>query len=666
MAENRIQYSNRNYQEIKNSLTEITRRFYPNLFHSIGDASIGGWMIDINSDIYDALMYNIDRAYQETSVDTANSRASLMNMARTLGVRIPGPKSAIVEVELSCILPMNTSAVDGSGNDLAWGDESYAPYIKRGSLFSDGVNTFELMEDVDFRKQFDENGIPNRKIYPRKNSNGQIVGYRYKKLAVAAAGQSKIYKRFVSNTDLEPFMKITLQDNNILGVESIILKEGRLLNTNPSTSEFYVDKESYEDRDGRPTMRFFEVDNLVDQYRFGYDEVLSQSSDGNSDYYNPVWTPIDYFQVGDTEPEPIRLAVHGKWKRLKNKFITEYTDNGMMDITFGSGLRNMYGCIPDNASDYTKYRMSRMSANDYMGALPEPNTTMFILYRVGGGDMTNIGANTLTNIISLACTIDGNCNDPEDNKKRQSVRNSIEVTNPTQSYGGKDAPTNDEIRYMMKFISGEQNRCVTLSDYYGRIMQMPAKYGTPFRCGCMEENNKVVIYTLGLDYQGKLTSLLSEQVAENMKEYLSNYKMINDFVEIRSGRIINVAFEIDAYIDKTYDKSEVSKRIIELVRDYMDIRKWQMGQDIFIGDLEKEISKLDGVVNLIELRCYNKTTDGYSKTKITQQLVQQYDGTYLDGQIDLKESDKTLFSDSGTMFEIKYDNDIRVNVKIRD
>jgi hypothetical protein len=194
---------------------------------------------------------------------------------------------------------------------------------------------------------------------------------------------------------------------------------------------------------------------------------------------------------------------------------------------------------------------------------------------------------------------------------------------------------------------------------------MPAKYGTPFRCGCMEENNKVVIYTLGLDYQGKLTSLLSEQVAENMKEYLSNYKMINDYVEIRSGRIINVAFEIDVYIDKTYDKSEVSKRIIELVQDYMDIRKWQMGQDIFIGDLEKEISKLDGVVNLIELRCYNKTTDGYSKTKITQQLVQHYDGTYADGQIDLKESDKTLFSDTGTMFEIKYDNDIQINVKER-
>lgn len=664
MAENRIQYTTRNYQDIKNSLTEITRRYYPSLFNSLSDASIGEWMIDINSDIYDTLMYNIDRAYQETAVESANSRESLINMARTLGVRIPGPKSAIVEVEISCNLPLNTSAVEGSANDLAIADESYAPYIKRGSLFSDGSNTFELMEDVDFKKQFDMNGMSNRKMIPRKNANGQIIGYKYKKLAIAAAGQSKIFKRFVSGSDLEPFMKLTLQDNSILGVESIILKEGRLLDTNPAISEFYVDKESYEDREGRPTMRFFEVDNLIDQYRFGYEEQFCERNDGGPDYYNPVWEAIDVLETEEANI-PLRMAVRGKWKRLKNKFITEYTERGMLDIIFGSGLRNMYGCIPDSASEYTKYRMSRMAANDYMGVLPEPNTTMFILYRVGGGDMTNIGANTLTNIISLACTINGNCNDPEDNRKKQAVRSSIEVTNPTQSYGGKDAPTNDEIKYMMRFISGEQNRCVTLNDYYSRLMQLPAKYGTPFRCGVVEENNKVIIYTLGLDYNGWLTSLLSETVAENIKEYLSNYRMINDYVEIRSGRIINLSFEVDVYIDKSYDRSEVSKRIIELIRDYMDIRKWQMGQDIFIGDLEKEISKLDGVVNLIDLRCYNKVGDGYSDTKITQQLVENTDVVTSNNQIDLQASEKTLFADTGTMFEIKYSNDVVVGVRER-
>lgn len=664
MAENRIQYSNRNYDEIRNSLVDVTKRYYSDIFNSLNDASIGQWIIDLNADIFDTLMYAIDRAYQETSINSANNRESLLNIARSLGVKIPGPKSALVEIELSCILPLNVSAVEGSDNNQAIADESYAPFIKRGSLFSDGRNTFELLEDIDFKTQFDSNGMSNRQIIPRRNSNGEIVSYKYKKLATATAGQSKIYKRFITGSDIEPFFTITLQDTNILGVESIILKQGRTLSSNPATAEFFVDRESYEDKEGKPVQRFFEVDNLVDQYRFGYEEQEVSSKDGKYTYYSPVWDVIDAIDI-DGVLEPIRIAARGKWKRLKNKFITEYADNGYLNITFGSGLCNQYGTIPDSAVEYTQYRMSRMEANDYMGVLPEPNTTMYVLYRTGGGEMTNIGANTLTNIISLSVAIDGNCNDAEDARKKASVRNSIEVTNPSQSYGGKDAPTNDEIRYMTKYISAAQNRCVTLSDYYARLMQMPAKYGLPFRVGVVEENNKVVIYSLGLDADGKLTSLLSERVAENMKEYLSNYRMINDYVEIRSGRIINISFEIDVYIDKSYDNSEVSKRIIELVRDYMDIRKHQMGEDIFIGDLEKEISKLDGVQNLIELRCYNKVGNGYSETQISQQFVSNVDSTDVDNEIDLRESDKTLFSEAGTLFEIKYDSNIKVNVRAR-
>lgn len=666
MAENRIQYSKRNYDEVRNSLVEVTKRYYANIFNSLNDASIGQWMIDLNSDIFDSLMYAIDRSYQETSIDSANSRASLLNIARSLGVKIPGPKSALVEVELSCILPLNTSDVPESDNNQAVADESYAPFIKRGSLFSDGRNTFELLEDVNFKDQFDSNGMSNRQIIPRRNSNGEIVSYKYKKLATATAGQSKIYKRFITDSDIEPFFTITLQDNNILGVESIILKQGRTLSSNPATAEFFVDRESYEDKEGKPVQRFFEVDNLVDQYRFGYEEQEVSSADGKYTYYSPVWDVTDAIELEDKTLEPIRVAARGKWKRLKNKFVTEYTDNGYLNITFGSGLCNSYGSIPDSAAEYTQYRMSRMEANDYLGVLPEPNTTMYILYRTGGGEISNIGANTLTNILSLTVSIDGNCNDANDARKKAAVRNSIEVTNPSQSYGGKDAPTNEEIKFMTKYIAAAQNRCVTLSDYYARLMEMPAKYGLPFRVGVVEENNKVVIYSLGLDWEGRLTSRLSERVAENMKQYLSNYRMINDFVEIRSGRIINIAFEIDIYVEKSYDKSEVSKRIIELVRDYMDVRKHQMGEDIFIGDLEKEISKLDGVQNLIELRCYNKVGDGYSDTQISQQLVTNTDNTNSSDEIDLRESDKTLFSEAGSLFEVKYPNDIQIRIKSRE
>lgn len=684
MSEKQLSYLDANYNDFRNGLIEKSRKYYSDIFDSWNDASIGAWWVDIIADISDTLRYNIDRVYQETDVDSASSKQSLMQIARTNGLKIGGPKCAIVEVELTCKIPMNRSNTQEDDGNQSLGDTSYCPYVKRGTLFSTGSQTFELTENVDFSIGFDNNGISNRQIIPNRDGNGNITSYTYKKLALARSGISRIYKHVVTGSEIEPFMSVTLQDTNVTNVESIILKEGMTLANDPAIAEFYVDKETYQDKTGKPVQRYFEVDNLIDQYRFGY--VVDEGEDG---YYDPVWHVVDEFEItdeygdpvldGNGNPlvEPVRLAMQGKWKRLKNKFTTEYTDNGRMKITFGAGIRNQYGVIPSTASEFTKYMMSRMEANDYMGVLPEAGTTMYVLYHVGGGEESNIGANTLTTITHLNMDIDGNCNDPNDGKKKMSVRNTLTVNNPTPSYGGKDAPNPDEVRQIIKYNSAAQNRCVTLKDYYAKIGQIHPKYGTPFRWNVVEENNKVVIYTLGLDYQGDLMTMLSETVANNIKEYLSMYKCVNDFVEIRSGKVINVGFDVNVYIDKAYDKSEVVKRIIELIQDYMDIRRHFMGEDIFLGDLEKEISKLDGVVNLVSLRCVNKTGEGYSSEVINQTTVDQnmctnieraeslgYDTSEL--EVDLLDSDKTLYSSIDTMFEIKYPSrDIRCRAKVR-
>jgi hypothetical protein len=680
MAEGRIQYSARNFDDFRNAILDISRKYYPDVFDGFNDASIGSWFIDIFADVADAINYHIDRTYQETSISAAGQRKSLLNIARNNGVKVPGKKAAVVEVELSCELPLYMQGSVSNGN-LREADESYAPYIKRGTLFSTGLITFELVDDVNFKEQFDENGISNRQIIPNRDSNGNIISYTYKKLGIAVAGQSKVYKKVITNNDIKPFMSVLLQDTDIIGVESIIVKQGTDLTTNPMVSDYSVDEEVFNGKDNKPINRFFEVDNLIDQYRFGY-EIKNGDSDGK---YNPVWdvetTKYALDENGERieleEPIQVRRVVRGKWKRLKNKFITEFTDNGSLKVTFGTGIKNQYGTIPDDAKDFTKYIMSRMAANDYMGVLPEPNTTMYILYRVGGGEQSNIAKDTLTNITNLSMTIEGNCDDNEDSRKKRDVQSSLSVTNTTPSYGGKDEPSDEELRQLIKYNSAAKNRCVTLHDYVARIIELPAKYGTPFRCGVIEENNKVVIYTLGLDAEGHLDSKLSEYVANNIKEYLSMYKMINDFVEIRSGKIINVSFEIDIFVDKAYEKSEVVKRVIELVTKYMDVRNHLMGEEYFLGDLEKEISKLDGVKNLIELRVYNKvgTENGYSDDETTQELIDINDCCYdeysesdtnFDRRIDLKASDKILFTDANSLIEVKYPNrDIRINVKER-
>ena len=679
MSENKIAYTSRTYDDYKKSIRRIIAQYYPDVFERLDDAALGQWLVDILADMGDNLNYHIDRVYQETSINSASQLSSLQNIARSNGLHITGKKCALCEIELSCIVPVKGMNGPSSTRFL---DTDYCPIVRKGSMFSSGTVTFELMNDLNFADQFNSDGMSDRKIVPIRDSNGNIINYRVTKLAVVQASQSKIYKKVITSADIKPFMEFTIQDSNIVGIESIIFKKGTNFSSDPVTYEFTTDKETYTDKNGNEIQRYFEVDNLIDQYRFGEDdENLENGKLSTVDYFE-IATEDDSLLYNDKEQPvlnpriPVTKCVKGKWQRLKNKFITEYDDNWNLKIIFGAGLRNQYGTIPENAKQFTQYMMSRMQANDYMGVLPEVGSTMYVLYHVGGGEISNIAANTLTNIIYNNYSVAGNCNDPQDNLKKSNLRNSFRVTNTTPSYGGKDEPSEEEIKYMIKYNTASQNRCVTLHDYKSKINQLPAKFGCPFRIGVIEENNKVVIYALGLNSEGKLTNILSETVANNIIEYLSHYKMLNDFIEMRSGKIINVSFRVTLYADKSYDKAAVAKKVIDEIYDYMDIRKHEMGEDIFLGDLQKNISQIDGVINISQFQAYNKTGDGYSDDTITQELVTAdnrcyySNGDYVEDtdnmQIDLNASDMILYSEANSLFEIKDKaKDITVVVKTR-
>ena len=328
MAENKLSYLTRNYDEYRQGLIEITRKYYPDVFANLNDASVGAWLIDLLADVGDSLNYHIDKSIQETSLDAANEFSSIQDMARSNGLRIPYKKAALVEVELSCRLPLYEQGSTGDGDMTA--DERYAPYVKRGTKFSNGTTTFELTEDVDFKEQFDSNGTSNRQTVPVRDSNGNIISYTYKKLGTASACQTRVYKKVITANEIKPFMEVTIDDSDVIGIDSIIVKQGTNINTDPQLNEFFVDLEEYKDKSGKPVQRYFEVDNLIDQYRFGYE--VEMSADGSpigdetienvkhKNYYNPVWEISEKADIKDEsgaviETIPLKLVAKGQWKR---------------------------------------------------------------------------------------------------------------------------------------------------------------------------------------------------------------------------------------------------------------------------------------------------------------------------------------------------------------
>lgn len=679
MSEKKITYLSRNFDDYKKSLTEFVKRYYPQIDNSLDDASIGSWLIDLVASVSDNLSYNIDRTYQETCIDSAQEKSSLYALARSNGLKIPGPKGSMTEVEFSCELPVNTdyaniSSTQGVPN---W---YFAPIIKKGTKLAAGSQIFEVTSDIDFSKQFDENGVSNRTIIPKRNSNGNIEKYTITKLATVVAGESKIYRKVLSESDIVPFMEILLPDSNVMNVESIIFKPGDNFQSDPSINEFMYENEytSGNTVTKSDVYRYFEVDSLLQQYRWGCEVEQGTAK--------PTVYQYGYSTVGDKGEimgvVPTNSITKGKWIPLTQKFITEFTDKGYLKIIFGAGQKSGQEVDYSAASSFSQNQISRMINNDSLGVLPNANWTMFVLYKVGGGVASNVAKGAVNSIIYLNAEIGKCIRNDEDQKIVTAVKNSLKVTNTIPSVSGKDMPSEDEIRNMIKYYNAAQGRCVTVKDYESRILQMPPKYGTPFRVGAIEENNKVMIYLLGIDYLGHLNDVLPTQLVKNIINYLSVYKSINDFVEIKSGRIINVSFDIDLYINKNYNKSDVVTEVINTVTNYMDINKHQMGEDIFIGDLEKEISKVDGVINLIDLKVYNEFGDGYSQTRSSQEVYvpstceyssafggeSDDDGETIDSKqrLDLEASDGILYTDNDSMIELKYpEKDVRIRVKSR-
>ena len=206
---------------------------------------------------------------------------------------------------------------------------------------------------------------------------------------------------------------------------------------------------------------------------------------------------------------------------------------------------------------------------------------------------------------------------------------------------------------------------------------MPPKYGAPFRSAVIEENNKVSMSLLNINADGKLTKLLPEDLVYNIEEYMSHYKTLGDYIEVKSGRIYNLGFSIELFVEKTYDTPTVLTNVIEKVKDYMNVDNHDMGEDIFVGDLQKEIMLIDGVISLIDFSVYSIYNGFYSSDRcpLPEANLNANCSTNVGNvfkvdegadsfKSDLNSIDNVLYSDYNSMYEILNDSNIQVKCKL--
>jgi hypothetical protein len=134
-------------------------------------------------------------------------------------------------------------------------------------------------------------------------------------------------------------------------------------------------------------------------------------------------------------------------------------------------------------------------------------------------------------------------------------------------------------------------------------------------------------------------------------------RLINDFVEIQSGEVIDLGLEIDVVVDRNELESDVIKSIIEKTISYFAIEKRKMGDPLFTGELLKEIGSTSGVVNVVDVRVFNKTGGEYSQAEVSQSYKTPETKEIL-------QADMTVYMKSNQIFQIRFPNkDIKVRVK---
>ena len=190
---------------------------------------------------------------------------------------------------------------------------------------------------------------------------------------------------------------------------------------------------------------------------------------------------------------------------------------------------------------------------------------------------------------------------------------------------------------------------------------MPAHFGAAAKVGVTEIENKVKLSLLSYSPEGTLTSNVSSTLKNNVSEYLSNYRMLNDYIEISSGKVIDLSLDLDLVITTDVNQGQVVSNVIESVKNFFDIDSHELGETISLSNLYARVSEQPGVLNVIDIRVYNEIGGTYSNSMTSQPLVS---GSTISSTYQIGVVDQTLFFQPDEMPQVRYpDIDIRVRVK---
>ena len=576
-----VRYLDKDFSDFKNALISLAETYYPDLLNDFTEGSPGTMFIEMASYIGDVLSFYTDSQIQEVFLQYAQENENLYALAYNLGYIPTVTTPAVVDLELFQQIPAK-----GDGQP----DYDYAYTVLRNSNFLPNNSTnikYLIQDDVDFT--FSSSADPTEQTVYSLNGT-QPDYFLLKKTAKAISAELKTATFTVGNA--ERFKTLSLDDSNIIGIQSIVDSEGS---------------------------SWTEVPYLAQETVF--EEV------NNSEAYDP-----DLPQYSGQVPYLLRT------KKVSKRFTTRFRSNKKLEIHFGAGSTggddttiipnpdNIGLGIADGRSLLDRaYDPSNFLYTKAYGEAPA-NTTLTVTYMVGGG----LKANTLSNVINRIGNVTivprkGNL----DSSTFNDAKNSLECNNPRPALGGGPGDSPQDIRLNTTAQFAAQKRTVTKEDYIFRALSMPSKFGNIAKAYITQDNqisletnkrianpNALNLYVLGFDLRKNLTTL-PEAAKINLATYMEQFRMLTDAINIKDASTLNFQVEFDLQVRPGFNSDTVLIRSINALRNFFNIDNWQINQPLIIGDVSSILFGVEGVQNVSNIVFSNKfgLNSGYSQFK---------------------------------------------------
>ena len=580
-----VNYINKDFSDFRDNLVEFAKIYFPNTYNDFNESSPGMMFIEMAAYVGDVLSYYIDSSFRESLLAYAEEKRNIYTIAQSFGYKpkVTSPSSVVLDVFQS-VPALNQKP-----------DLRYALNVEAGATVTAGSTgtTFRTLEDVNFK--FSSSFDP-RETTILESDSGVVTKFLLKKKVKAESG-IVVTETFSFGTATK-YSQIKLANSDVIEIISC---------TDSDSNTWY------------------EVDSLARDTIF---EDMEANTLNSPDL------------VEDRETVPYIL----KLKKVSRRFTSFIDENDQTIIRFGAGISDnpdeeivpnpdMVGSnLPGSPSKIgDAFDPSNFLKTKAFGLAPS-NTTLTIKYSHGGGIDDNVNSGDVTNISSISFQIQDSLLNAS---SVQESKDSVAVTNENPATGGSSGQTVREVRESALAYYQAQQRAVTKEDYIVRAYALPPKYGniakvhltqddqlnrdadsidldrqvTPedveagrtlrsFQAGRFLNPLAMNMYTLGYNSEKKLVNM-NQTSKENLKTYLSQFRLVTDAINIKDAYVINIAVNFAILTKTGFNKNEVLLRCVSAVQDFFDIDRTQIGQPIIVSDIAYQLSLVDGVASIV-------------------------------------------------------------------